>query len=379
MYYKFSLLYVLLYFALGSIYPLLSRYLEEINLTGSQIGMITATGSFVLIFAQPLWGFFCDKTQKTKKILKGTILVAAVLMFFMSFFENFYLLLVGFALIYFFQGANGPLTDSLALSYVAKNNTSFGKIRQWGAVGFAVAVFISGMISEIVGLKVIFYLYFLAYTISLLFIDFLPEEKVVISTGMKKGMKQLLKKPQYTLLLISALLIFGPINGNNIYFALLAKDLGGSLTGVGIAFLLFAGSEAPFMLISNKIIKKLGLINTIVFSAVISAGRWFWYSTGPNYNYILYLFVLQGISVGLFIVASAQYVKENSPEELKVTAMTLFTALALGLGSIISKLFGGIIIDYFDILKAYYFFGWGTVAGLVPLLFIKYRYDGETK
>ncbi|SES87170.1 MFS transporter, PPP family, 3-phenylpropionic acid transporter [Natronincola peptidivorans] len=375
MYYSLSILYSLIYFALGAMYPLLARYLEEIGLSGTEIGIITATGAVVLILAQPIWGLICDRTQKTKLVLGATILAAAIASIMLSFFQHFVILLLGFAILHLFQGANPPIVDSIVLNHTVKTKYSFGSIRQWGAVGFAVAVFISGIISERFGLKSIFYLYALAYMMALLLIKPLPGNKSNIKVGFRKGLVELVKTPQYTLIVVCALLVSGPINGNNIYFALLFKYLGGGLSGIGLAFLLFAGSEAPMMKVSGTIIKKLGLVNTLLAATMISVLRWFWYSTGPSHQHILYLFLLQGLSVGLFIVAAAQYVRENSSEELRITALTLYTSLGMGVGTIICNLLGGIIIDRFSVLATYRFFAFSSLLGIVPLLVIKYYYE----
>lgn len=375
MYYYFSIFYVLLYFALGSIYPLLSQYLVGIGLNGTEIGVITATGAVVVLLAQPLWGILCDKTQKTKKILAYTIAIAAVLGIFLSFFQEFYILLIGFSVLYFFQGANGPIVDGIVLNYATKASFSFGDVRQWGSIGFAVAVFVAGVLGERLGLRIIFYIYSLFYILALFLIKPLPNEKSNTKVQLTKGVKKLMKTPQYTLLLISVLFVFGPMNGHNVYFALLFRYLGGGISGVGLAFLLFAGSEAPMMKMANKITSRIGLINTLLGATLISVVRWFWYSTGPSYHQILWLFILQGLSVGLLIVTGAQYASENSPDNLRMTAMTLYSSLGLGLGSIISKLLGGIILDKYSILAVYRFFGYSSLIGFIPLLIIKYRYE----
>ncbi|SNS84251.1 MFS transporter, PPP family, 3-phenylpropionic acid transporter [Anaerovirgula multivorans] len=377
MYFHFSIFYVLLYFALGAIYPLLSQYLIEIGLNGTEIGLITATGAVVVLLAQPIWGILCDKTQKTKKILTYTIAIAAALGIVLSFFQQFYVLLFGFAVLYFFQGANGPIIDGIVLNHTAKSNFSFGDVRQWGSIGFALAVFVAGVLGEKLGLKIIFYIYSLFYIVALFLIKPLPSEKSNTKVQLTNGVKKLLKTPQYTLLLISVLFVFGPMNGHNVYFALLFKYLGGGISGVGLAFLLFAGSEAPIMKIANKITNKIGIVNTLLGATIISVLRWFWYSTGPSYQQILWLFMLQGLSVGLLIVTGAQYASKNAPDELRMTAMTLYSSLGLGLGSIISKLLGGIILDQYNILAVYRFFGYSSLIGFIPLLIIKYRYESR--
>ena len=117
----------------------------------------------------------------------------------------------------------------------------------------------------------------------------------------------------------------------------------------------------------------------MMLAAGISALRWFWYSLGPPPSLMIALFILQGISVGLFVVVSAEYVAANSLPRLKNTAMTLYASAAIGLGGITCQLAGGILYDAYDILAVYRFFAWSTLAGILFLVMLQYGPDKEIR
>ena len=41
---------------LGILLPLIGAHLDQVGFTGDQIGIVTASGTFVAVFAAPFWG-----------------------------------------------------------------------------------------------------------------------------------------------------------------------------------------------------------------------------------------------------------------------------------------------------------------------------------
>lgn len=364
-------LFLFIYFALGALYPLLSHYLKSIGMSGTQIGLIVSVGPIVAIFAQPFWGMLCDRFQMSRQVLSGILLGAVAASFLLLWGGKSF---IAFALLYgvlhFFQSGAVPISDGLALGYVARTGIEFGRIRQWGAIGFALATLVAGMLVDAFWLGVIFYVYAFAQFSAFLFLQGVQTERSVEAVNVFKGLSELIRLPRYMLFLASAFLIFGPINAHNIFFGLLYEQLGGQIAGIGLAFLLFAGSEAPFMKWSGFFIKRLGLEKTIFIAALVSSLRWFWYGTGPTPFAVLALFFIQGFSAGLYLASAAQFVRENAPDTLRVTALAVYTSMGLGLGSMAANVVGGMLVDTYGVLRTYTFFGGLTVLGLVPLTIV---------
>ncbi|GED14080.1 MFS transporter [Aneurinibacillus migulanus] len=364
-------LFLFIYFALGALYPLLSHYLKSIGMSGTQIGLIVSVGPIVAIFAQPFWGMLCDRFQMSRQVLSGILLGAVAASFLLLWGGKSF---IAFALLYgvlhFFQSGAVPISDGLALGYVTRTGIEFGRIRQWGAIGFALATLVAGMLVDAFWLGVIFYVYAFAQFSAFLFLQGVQTERSVEAVNVFKGLSELIRLPRYMLFLASAFLIFGPINAHNIFFGLLYEQLGGQIAGIGLAFLLFAGSEAPFMKWSGFFIKRLGLEKTIFIAALVSSLRWFWYGTGPTPFAVLALFFIQGFSAGLYLASATQFVRENAPDTLRVTALAVYTSMGLGLGSMAANVVGGMLVDTYGVLRTYTFFGGLTVLGLVPLTLV---------
>jgi len=372
--YRFiQLFYFFAFFSFGSLFPLLSVFLEEEKgLNHTQIGIVIAALPLVTIFVQPVWGMISDYTRRPKRLLMIASIMAAVLGLFYPFMQLFLFLLIGIISIAVFQSGIVPLSDSLSLNFVHSNGKEYGNIRLWGAVGFAVSVFILGRVTDLTGsLNWIFYFFSFGLILALLALFQFPRRSEEVSVSFRAGLKVLLKQKPFMLFLISNFFIFGPVLANNYYFGTFILSVGGTLSGVGIAFLLAAGSEAPFMKYAQKVIDSIGVLNVILFSAFVSCSRWFLYFFEPSSELVYATTIVQGISVGLYIPAALILVRELAPPEVRATAVGLYSAVGNGLGNAFFTFTGGVMIDIWSAAGMYGFFSGMTLLGILLVTVVK--------
>lgn len=373
-YWLISGYYIMFYYGFGALNPLLTQYYKSIQLTGTQIGIISAITPVVSIVCQPLWGMICDKYRIRKSILIVNLILAAVLSLLFLAVSSFFWVLFLFIVFSIFQCAISPISDSMVLTYARAQNMPFGNLRLWGAVGYAIAAYFTGLAVEAWGPDAIFYFFCGAFLCSIPFIRGMPGtvEAAPIASSMFSGLKELLRLPRFVLFLFSCFFIFGSVNANNIWFALYYQKIGGTVAGVGLAFLLFAGSEAPCMRLAGACIRRWGLELTILFAGAVSMLRWLWYATIPSSTMIIAFFVLQGLSVGFYLAAAAQFVRENTPSHLQVTALSVFASVGQGLGTMTCNLVAGVLADYLGIISIYWFFGIATMVGVLGIVLLRF-------
>ncbi|OYD07724.1 MFS transporter [Paludifilum halophilum] len=368
----FSAFFFLIFSGLGGFFPLLSVYFrEEVQLNGTQIGMIMSLGPVVMMLVQPIWGMICDYTRRSNRVLTLAVGATGTLGLGYLLLDEYAWMLILAVVLAAFQAAIIPISDSIAMSYVHREGGDYGNLRLWGAVGFAVAAYCMGELSEAAGLTVIFYGFAGAMWLSVGVGLKLPREEVALNVDLRSGLRRLMRRPQFLLFLVTTFLVFGPVQANNFYFGLLIQDLGGSLAGVGLGFLLAAGTEAPFMKWAGGWIRRRGLIPVLLLAAVVSGSRWLFYAMEPSVVWVYISTVAQGLSVGLFIPAALQYVKEVAPREVQTTAIALYTAVGTGLGNWFFTLVGGFVIDGFHIFTAYLLYGILSLIGAAILLWIR--------
>ncbi|PLS17159.1 MFS transporter [Bacillus sp. M6-12] len=359
--------YLFVFFAMGSLYPLLSLYLSEVEgLNGYQIGTVLSIGPVIMIFFQPLWGMICDSTQKPRLILTLTTALAGLLGLTYLLADDYYVFIIAAIFVAVFQSAVIPVSDSISLQFSTREKLNYGNIRLFGSFGFGLAVFSIGRASETsIGLSVIFYVFFAAFIIASVLSLKMPNENPKSKGNILAGVKEIFGLKKFVVFLAITFLIFGPNLANNVYFGLFIEDRGGTYAGIGLAFLIAVLSEIPFMQVAGRLINKVGLMHVIALASAVSLVRWIFYFTQPGLEIIYLSAVIQGFSIGLFIPAGLRYVREIMPEHIMVTAVTMYSAIGNGLGNWFSTLVSGIIYDSFNIYAVYLFFAMLSAAGFL--------------
>ncbi|GBF11244.1 MFS transporter [Tepidibacillus sp. HK-1] len=362
--------YLLFFFGVGALYPSLSVYFKEQGLGEGQIGLLMSIGPVVAIIVQPLWGMICDRFRIEKKILFFTLLAAGFVALIFPYNQSYAIFILLNAALSLFQSAVVPISDNISMNFVHNYGGNYGDIRLWGAIGFAVAVWVAGTLSDLLDIQIIFYLYALFLGMAALITFNIPNETGQVSIQLFQGIRDLLKIPKFLIFLLGTFLLFGSINANNTYFGLFFKEIGGSMSGFGLAFLLAAGSEAPLMRVSGFLIRKFGLLPILLFSALVTTGRWLFYSFSPSVSWVLATTFVQGFSVGLYVPTAAQFVREISPKEMQVTAMSLYGSFGLGLGSMAVTMMGGWISEHYGMMNTYLFMAGTAFVGFFVFLSI---------
>ncbi|MFN2747590.1 MULTISPECIES: MFS transporter [Bacillus] len=355
---RFYSFYFLFFFGYGAFYPLLSVYLKDaVHLSGGQIGLIMSISPVVMIFIQPVWGLMSDLTRRPTALLTTALLLTALFTLLFSLSASYEVLIVAMIFLAACQSAVVPLSDSIALGFSEKSGVPYGSIRLWGALGFAGAVFFMGNLAETFHLALIFYTYVVFLILSAFFSARLPKENKAMNISLRAGIKELFKLKKYFLFLTAAFFMMGPTLAHNIYFGIYIQEIGGTLAGVGIAFLIAAGSEAPFMKAASRLIQRFGIEKVLMFAILISSLRWIFYYAAPSLPLVYATCIVQGFSVGLFIPAALQYVRKIAPDHLGATAISLYTAVGNGLGNWFCTFMGGLIYERSSALYVYLFFG----------------------
>jgi len=357
--------YLFVFFGFGSLFPLLSVYLSEVEkLNGYEIGIILSIGPVIMIFFQPFWGMISDMKNLHNRLLTLTTLITGIAALGYLFFESFFLFILAAIILAIFQSAIIPLSDSISLKYTSKAGVNYGNIRLFGSLGFGIAVFIMGKLSEW-DPQVIFYSFFITMLIAAVLSVKMPKEAAVTPSRMLSGMKELMGMKRFLVFLAVTFLIFGPNLANNFYFSLFVEDRGGTYTGIGIAFLIAVLSEIPFMRVAGGWISKLGLLQVALIASLVSLIRWIFYFTEPSLSLIYFSAVIQGFSLGLFIPAGLQYIREITPAQMTATAVTFYSAVGNGLGNWFFTFIGGIIFEEYNIYVVYLFFALLTLIGVL--------------
>jgi PPP family 3-phenylpropionic acid transporter len=362
-YIQFSSIFFFNYFSLAAIVTFLAPYFNSLGLSGSQIGTINGLRSFVTIFFPPLFGLIGDRTGRHKKVLLFTMIISLILSITLPFSSNYLIILIFFTLFSIFQVSTPPLSDSLGLF----SPFPFGNVRKWGAYGYAIATLVTGIAADYFGLQIIFVIFSVSLIVAIGFTSKLELATSAKQLHMREDLKQLMKNKTFIILIMFSFFFGITVINNNIFFSLLYQHAGGTLSGIGFAFLLFAFSEAPAMQITARYVQRFGPIPILIFAALINTLRWGIYSFGPPTYILLGLFFLQGLSVGTYLPTMAELIRSLVKETVRSTAMTTYSAVFIGVTGVVGSFISGYILDFSGIKAVYLFF---TICSIISFVFL---------
>ena len=365
---KSYLLYFFLYCPLGAVCPLIGQYLSSIGFSGTQVGIVTSTGTAAAVFAGLFWGKLYANTLQKRRMIALLFLGAAVFAVLTLRTTSFALYVVLYGAMYVFQGPVHGLCDS----FVMDSGKNFPIVRSFGALGYASAVYFAGNYAEQHGLASIFYIYALTFVLAAFVI--LKEEEPPHyrkkDGGGKASLSELFQNRRYRKLLLCSFFVFGCAVGNSTYFGYLFRDGGGSLAGIGLAFLLMAGSETVFMLLVPLLNRRIPTEKLTLLAVALCAARFAFYALGPGYKVLLATFFLQGMSNGIIWVEFIKYFGKITEPRLSALAISTFHAVGNNFSTILCSLIGGILLDLFGAQGCYWFFAfWNGIACVLYVSF----------
>lgn len=365
--YKSYILYFFIYFPLGTVCPLIGQYLSSIGFSGTQVGVVTAFGTGAAVIGGMFWGRVYANSSRKRMVIATMFILAAVSALVSLAITAFLAYTLIYGLLYFNQGPSHGLCDSVVMD----RKENFPAIRALGAVGYAIAVFICGQLAETMGLRINFVIHAIAFIIAA-FIIMSFREPVNYSKKQETGeaitIKELFRDKDFVYLLVFSFFALGPTMSNNTYFSFLFIEAGGDIGGVGLAFLLMAGSEAPFMFLVPWLNKRISTEKLIIIGCVAGLLRFGLYAMGPSTGVLLGTFFLQGILNGILLVEIVKYFGKIVPPRLASLSVATYYALGNSFPAIVCNLLGGAIMDAYGVKGTYLFFAALYVISLVLYL-----------
>lgn len=369
--FQFSALEFFFWAAFANYYPYVVVFLRENSFSNTTIGTILSINSAIIILAQPFWGFVSDWVRSVKKVFILCMSIATVLIFALPFFQQVLWIAILAATITFFESPLQALLDSWVVRGIQnKPGSSYGMIRLWGSLGFALTALASGYLVELWGVRRIF-MVFTGVAVLVVFICSLQKDVKPVEKALHVNINpaQLLKNKPYVFFVIIATLVFIPLRSSMMFMPNLMEQLGGSERQYGLLFFVSAFSEVPVLLLSGKLIQRFKPQLMIAFAMILFVLRQFLFIVVATPIQLILIQSIQGFSFGLFLSGSVYYIYEMAPNHLKATAQTFATSMFFGLSGVLGSFIGGLIIDQFDLGTMYRMGLVITVLGAILFVF----------
>lgn len=383
---RMKALYFLQYAAVGALFPLWASFYQNLGLSGRVLGLLLSVTPVAGIAMPPVWGLLGDRYRLYLPLLAFTAVGAGVAALALPLASGLALLFPAAALLAAFQSAWSPIGDSVALEIVHREGYEYGRLRLWGSIGFALASLATGAAAGRWGLPVIFPVFAAAAVLSALLVPGMPSPQPRHGAGaapvppeyggdsangtnsapshLAAALRRLLTEPAFLWLMLACFSVTGAVASHNYFFGILYQDAGGSLTGVGLTFLLFALSEVPVMLFAQGLADRYSPAWLLLAAALLADVRWFLYAAPVPPWVLVATFPLNGLSNGVFLALVPVLTSQLAGPHLKATALAAAGVAGFGLGAIFTSTLGGMILDRWSAAAIYAFLGLLGVVGV---------------
>ncbi len=345
---RFRLVFLCSFASLGSWMPGFNVWLQDQGMGGTAMGFLAAIPWLVMLLVQPFWGILADKTGKIY-CFRLSVLLAALL------FGIFPLLAKGsmwigimtccFAV---FQTPVLPLLDSITLDHAAKDHAiSYSRLRFWGAPGFGLGAWLTGILSTTYGSDVSFYLT-AAFLLSAWLIarKLEPPPAVVAAADLSfKGLGQTLNNGILFSFLLVVMLVSITQSASSFFLTVYMREIGAAASITGTAIGVQSLSELPFYFIAAWLLRKTNAGKVLVIAIWGTALRFLLYYLNGNPYMVISIESLNGITWTLLWISSVEFVNEKVPAQWRTTGQSLLWAMYFGAGAVAGNVLIGSLYE----------------------------------
>ncbi|WP_256758451.1 MFS transporter [Cohnella sp. WQ 127256] len=338
--------YFLFYLAMSVFMPYAGLYFNERGFSSTTVGLILSLWAMVSIVAQPVMGMINDRFNNPRKILMICAIAAPILGMGFEIVEGIAWIVVLSIFFAWFQSAAGPIGDSMAVEIASSKGYSFGSIRLWGALSYAVGTFITGILYAKYGYDNIFIYYLVVSSTICLVILFFPKAQAARQKFTLFGqMSEVVRNKPFVIFVVTSMLMMMSAAINLNFLPLYFKEMGFDKSWIGSAYAIAAILEVPMFWVATKLSRRIGRYQVLCLAAAIYGIQYFTLFMVDNVSVTLAVQLLNGIAFAFAAGTAVEVVQSYSTKGTAATMQTVYAAVTWGVGGIVGNAMGGIVID----------------------------------
>ncbi|MHA6482521.1 MFS transporter [Paenibacillus sp. strain BS8-2] len=365
-----SLYYFLLYLMTSTLMPYTSLHFHDRGFSPSSIGYLLSIWAFVSVVAQPVMGMLNDRIQRPKGmlILAAIATPAAGLMFYLS--DTFAVIVAVSLLFAWFQSALPSLSDAVTVEIGARQGFSFGSVRLWGALSYAIGSFLVGFYYEQHGYEATFVLYAILALPIIAVQFFLPVVQTApLRFTVFEQMGEVLRNRKFLFLCLVSFLTMMSVTASATFLPLYFDEHDFDKRLLGTAFAIAALIEVPLFWVSGRLGERFGRSRLLAVAAALYASKYIVLFLTSNVYVTLATQLLDGIAFAFFAGVAVELVNMLASDKTKATLQTIYAAIIWGLGGIAGNLIGGQVVEMRGVTFMYLLLF--VVCGSSALLYLK--------
>ena len=342
----FAIAYASFYAVYAVIVPYLPILLREMAYGPSMVGILLGVFEAAGIAGPFIFGYWADKRGEYKTGLVFSHLLTFLPIIPLILVHNPFL--TGIILIPMGIGFRSivPLLDTVTTIGIGSDG-NYGRVRLGGTIGFCCMLFVLQLTPWVKPTNQI--------NIALWagFITLLSAGSVIIipqkytNIGRQKHEKHQKKRSLSSVLVLGLIAMafsrLGIVPVISFFSLFLTESL--HWHAVGFMWALASITEIPAMLVSKRLINRIGSLPLLLVSSLSISIRLLICVLFPTRAGIIIAQLFHCISYGLFQPVAIAYITECVPPQQRAMGMSLYVSLGVGLPTLIGNILGGIIIE----------------------------------
>lgn len=330
-------LYVLLdYLAGASYHNFAPLFFEQAGYAPGQISLLTGLPPMVAVLMQPLWGMACDRC-KVKNHAHLVVLLGAsgaMTLFQPAAATSFAAMLGAVALFGVFATSATPMGETILLQHLEQGGHPYGPLRIWGTVAYGLGAQGMGLLLEGATQR---FAWWTALWFGLAAAASLSVPRVsggACAGGRAKGGFKPLLRNRPLMLLLALIAVLQMTQGLSFsFFALhFTQTLGGTKAQLGIAALIAALSEIPFLIWGDRLLGRFGARKLVLAAGITMTVRWALVACLRDIPALWAAQVLAGDGLIVLTFCTAKTMQRVAPQAHKASGQMLAAGITFGIG-----------------------------------------------
>lgn len=360
-YLSYLLMYFFYFFSLAVFSGYISVYLMDKGYHASQVSMVVSWSFILSMVIQPIIGYLNDHYhQKTLNML--ILLIAAILGVCFIYAQNIYLIAMIYSLALGLFNAANPVIENMA----TLSRFSYGKIRIWGTIGYAVASKVSGVIYDYVSPEAMYAF----FTIGLIFcvIGIYGTQNVKQIKMQKKEKSSGFLQKNFIIYLVIVCLFYAITNTNTTYLPAMFQNMGLSMNTTSTVIFILTLSELPVIFFSHQYMNRLTNKQLLVGIFILLIIQFLTYSCIHQPLIVVIVSICtKAVSTMLFIMLNLKIVSTIVDIKHQMSALALVQTCR-NLGSIVFQWIAGYLIDFYSYDIFYLILALLSIVGMIICL-----------
>ena len=371
--------YYFFYFAfIGAFSPYFGLYLQSLNFSAWDIGLLMSQMQLMRLFGPNLWGWLADRFGRRMAIIR--LAAVAGLAGFTAFFwlDKLGGMLVAMAVIAFFWSAALPLVETLTFDHLREERGRYSRIRLWGSIGFIVAVLGTGAVLDVLPLTGVLWVCWGILTGIVLLAVVLPDAQVAPHPTGSLPVADILRQPRVRALLAACFAMSAAHGALYVFYSIHLADNGYSKAEVGGVWSLGVVAVIVGFLLAERPAQRYSLRLLLLASFAAAVLRFLLIGWGVESLAVMVVAqLMHGLTFGAYHAAAIAAVNLWFPGRAQGRGQALYSSISFGAGGLLGGLISGWTWDGIGAGWAYtlrsffaligFLLGWRWVPGAVAV------------